>query len=270
MLKWLAVPALLVAVILPVNGQEEGSQAARRQKGRNRVTNPVSNTIPAPPLVVIVPVVNHPESYLHRLLSPENIPSIGLFVAGIVGIIVAIRTLIAIKRQADLMERQTVAAAKSTAAFINKERSRVFIRAEVADDFCATFHAVNRGLSPARITYGFVGCEIFSNKEKFSEIPDYTGDDPAWIFGQNEWVLPKQESMIGDYRADYISATENPELFKSVMSGEDRVWFYGVVRYSDSVSEDEHEVRFCYKTGIRDDGSLYISPDGPEAYRREA
>jgi hypothetical protein len=174
-----------------------------------------------------------------------------------------------LKRQADLLERQTDAAAKSAAAFINKERSRVFIRAEITGDFCATFYAVNRGQSPARITYGFVDCEIFGNEDKFSEVPDYTRGDPARVFGQNEWVLPKGESRIGNYDADYVSATQNPDLFASVMSGKETVWFYGVVRYTDSVSENEHEVRFCYETGIRNDKSLYILPRGPDAYRQE-
>lgn len=36
---------------------------------------------------------SHTQSYLYRLFSPENLPNIGLLFAGIVGIIVAIRTL---------------------------------------------------------------------------------------------------------------------------------------------------------------------------------
>ncbi len=39
-----------------------------------------------------------------RLFSPENLPSIGLLLAGIIGIWIAIRTVNAIKRQADLQE----------------------------------------------------------------------------------------------------------------------------------------------------------------------
>jgi hypothetical protein len=39
------------------------------------------------------PTVSHPQSYLCRLFSPENLPSIGLLIAGIAGIIVAIGTL---------------------------------------------------------------------------------------------------------------------------------------------------------------------------------
>jgi hypothetical protein len=179
------------------------------------------------------------------------------------------RTWKTIERQADLLERQTDAAARSTEAFINKERSRLFIRAEISDDFVATFYAVNRGLSPARVTYGFVGCEIFDKEEKFSAIPEYTNGDPAWVFSQNEWLLPERESRIGSYAADYISESENPELHESVISREYTVWFYGVVRYSDSVSEDPHEVRFCYETGFNIRGKKYLSASGPHAYRKE-
>ena len=173
------------------------------------------------------------------------------------------------RKAAKATEVASEAAAKSTAAFINKERSRLFIRTEVTNEFCATFYAENRGNSPARITYGFVGCDIFTDEGNFPDIPDYARGDPAWVFGQNEWVLPKGESRIGNYDADYISVTENPDLFNDIMSGKDKVWFYGVVRYTDSVSEDEHEVRFCYRTWIREDGSLFILGDGPQTYRLE-
>jgi hypothetical protein len=42
---------------------------------------------------------NNAESYVSRLFGPENLPNIGLFLAGIVGICVAIRTLRAIESQ---------------------------------------------------------------------------------------------------------------------------------------------------------------------------
>lgn len=60
------------------------------------------------------------------------------------------------------IERQTEAAARSAASFINKERSRLFVDADIGDDFLATVTAVNRGLSPARITYKLVGSKEFS------------------------------------------------------------------------------------------------------------
>jgi len=164
---------------------------------------------------------------------------------------------------------QTRYARRSAEAFINKERSRFFVRGEISGNFAVHFFAQNKGLSPARVTYGFVGCEIFSGDEKFKEVPDYTGGDPEWVFSRNEWILPDQEGRIGNYDAGFISEVENPELFAWMMGREHKVWFYGVVRYSDSVSQRGHEVRFCYETLIRDDGSLVLFKSGSEAYRRE-
>jgi hypothetical protein len=56
--------------------------------------------------LIIALASNYPNSYLQRLFSPENLPNIGLFLAGIVGIGVAISTLKSISRQADLLEKQ--------------------------------------------------------------------------------------------------------------------------------------------------------------------
>jgi hypothetical protein len=91
--------------------------------------------------------------------------------------------------------------------------------------------------------------------------------DPEWCFKQDEWVLPKSETSISSANADFIN--DSPEFLDAVISGRDKLWFYGVVRYSDSVSEEEHEVRFCFNVCIRQDGSTYLFTGGPEAYRGE-
>jgi hypothetical protein len=184
-----------------------------------------------------------------------------LAVAGVLQVIL-------LKRTWKTIERQTDAAARSTAAFINKERSRLFITKEISEDFKATFYVVNRGLSPARITYEFVNCEIYDKTEHFPEVPNYAKDGEPEVFVTDTWVLPGKSDKIGSYDAGYISE-DNPELLREVMSRESKVWFYGVVRWVDSVSENEHEVRFCYEAHIRDDGSKYLFPGAPEAYRGE-
>ncbi len=157
--------------------------------------------------------------------------------------------------------RQTEAAARSTAAFINKERSKLFIREEMTSKLGATFYAVNLGQSPARVTYGFADWECRSKVEELPPVPDYMRGDPEWCFKQDEWVLPKKETLISSASVDFLS--------DSVMSGKDKAWLYGVVRYSDTVSEEEHELRFCFNVCIRQDGSTYLFPGGPVAYRLE-
>ena len=80
-----------------------------------------------------------PPSYLSRLFSPENLPNIGLFIAGVVGITIALCTLQNIAKQTRLLwiytaaTRRGVRAAKKSAEaasdsielIINKERARI-------------------------------------------------------------------------------------------------------------------------------------------------
>jgi len=82
---------------------------------------------------------NKPPSYLSRLFSPENLPNIGLFIAGVAGITIAVCTLQNIAKQTRLLwiytaaTRRGVRAARKSAEaasdsielIINKERARI-------------------------------------------------------------------------------------------------------------------------------------------------
>jgi hypothetical protein len=61
------------------------------------------------------------KSYLSRLFSPENLPNIGLLLAGIVGIVVAIRTLTILGRQTTAIEKQGDALISSERAWVIAE-----------------------------------------------------------------------------------------------------------------------------------------------------
>ncbi len=166
--------------------------------------------------------------------------------------------------------RRAASASKESAeAFINKERARFFISHQVTADFTATFKAINQGQSPAQMIYSFVGCHILKADEKFPAVPDYTeGDDPK-TYVKNTWVLPSDDVAVGWYDASYISEKENPGLFEDVMSGTLLLWFYGVVRYIDSVSLGQHELRFCYRCWPEKSGRHFMFEGGPETYRSE-
>jgi hypothetical protein len=180
-------------------------------------------------------------------------------------------------RQLAEMGNQTTAlrdsvstALKNTNAFINKERSLLFIEESVTKDFEATFRVSNKGRSPAQLTYSFVGCEIFSEGETFPDVPDYTRGDPEWVFGRTDWVFPDSKPvLVGDYDAGYISITDNPELFESVMSRQYTVWYYGVLRYIDNLTGEKREIRFCYECWTSKDGKHWLHETGPSAYRGE-
>jgi hypothetical protein len=179
-----------------------------------------------------------------------------------------LRTWETIKRLTDLFERQNDAAARATAAYINKERPKLFIVTEITPEFHAAFYAVNRGLSPARITYEFVHCEIYGPDEHFPQVPDYARGGKPGDYVTDKWVVPKNSDMVGSQDAGSIW-DKNPELFKAVMGRAVTAWFYGVVRWVDSVSEDEHELRFCYECWVREDGKPSLFASGPASYRLE-
>lgn len=99
-------------------GQEKSAQTTSHTNSPSELKQPTPKAQPALPTSVNVvdqqaankkenKIKDHPESYLSRLFSPENLPNVGLFIAGVVGIIVAIRTLKAIRRQGLSMRRQT-------------------------------------------------------------------------------------------------------------------------------------------------------------------
>ena len=201
---------------------------------------------------------------------------VSVYVAAISALITGF-TLFTLWRQVNVMEDQTAiakaaahAAARSVQAFINKERDRLMVQPEVTEKFIARFHAVNHGNSPARMTYGFVRCELLDpTKERFPSIPDYTCGDKPSDFAQDDWVLPGQSTLIGSEDAWFVDRANNKDTFQDVVDGRLVLWFYGVGRYWDSVSENEQELRFCYRCEPSPDGKHRLYERGPEAYRRE-
>jgi len=172
--------------------------------------------------------------------------------------------------QAWLLHRTWKTIERQTKSFINKERSRLFLTSEITPDFEITVTAVNRGQSPARVTYKFVGCEILDKGESLPDIPRYTErGEPAEDYAWDEWAIPKRPIRIGRYDASYIVDPKNPELNGSVLSGKYVVWFYGIVIYQDSVSEDEHSIKFCYRCSLFENGKPWLLDDGPATYRGE-
>ncbi len=116
-----------------------------------------------------------------------------------------------------------------------------------------------------------MGCEIYKSQEEFAKRapdPDYTMGDPEWVFCRNDWLLPGASISVGEYSADYVSS-ENPELLERVMSFEESIWYYGVIRYIDGLTEEECETRFCYKCAPSKNGRHLLFEGGPPAYLGE-
>ena len=98
-------------ILLPIYGQEKSTQASSNatKPGELKQATPKARPTQPPTNVNVTNqktfsekengARNNGESYVSRLIAPENLPNIGLFLAGIVGIFVAIRTLKAIESQ---------------------------------------------------------------------------------------------------------------------------------------------------------------------------
>ncbi len=105
----------VLAILLPIYGQEKSAQPSSHATNTSELKQPAPKPQPSTPPSDINIVnqqtsaqeenraKNNPQSYLSRLFAPENLPSIGLFFAGIAGIWVAIRTLKAIASQTHVL-----------------------------------------------------------------------------------------------------------------------------------------------------------------------
>jgi hypothetical protein len=117
MLKWLAIFALLAAV-LPICAQQKGAPSGNNQYGAHAKND--AQPAASQPAVQINTVnqqasdsvgdwaKKHSQSYLSRLFSPEQLPNVALVIAGFAGIAVAILTLCSIRTQAIEMRRQRI------------------------------------------------------------------------------------------------------------------------------------------------------------------
>src|ERR1017187_6166475 len=77
-------------------GEKKSPKSASHESHADAAKKPDAHTSQISPNDT---TTNNPKSYLSRLFSPENLPNIALFVAGVVGIIVAICTLRTLREQ---------------------------------------------------------------------------------------------------------------------------------------------------------------------------
>jgi hypothetical protein len=114
---------VVLPLILPIYGQEKSSKPPTNQQSLQQRSTQVS---PSTGNAVDQEATNKksdgakddPKSYLSRLFSPENLPNLGLLVAGVIGIIVALCTL-------GVLRDQTIATQQSVAMFVSKERAKL-------------------------------------------------------------------------------------------------------------------------------------------------
>jgi len=266
MFKRLAICALL-ACILPIYGQEKSPKTNSNQKPAQAIEprlpaafNPVSQ--PAPQQQE-QGAESHPKSYLERLLSPENLPNIGLLIAGIVGITVAIRTFKVLREQTSAAKDAAEAALLNAKAVINAERALLLfnvVRDEKTEVF--TVRVVNYGRVPARrIEISKPIRAVMKLEDLIASPPDY-GDD---IDNIQEWLAPKESWPVAAIHPRHTRASllYDAERRKLPPSDVDHIT-YGQVTYFDGISPELRHSRYCI--ALDDDHYEPISVVGNEAY----
>jgi hypothetical protein len=274
-------PLMLVAVlliILPVNGQEKRPQSAANQ-ANSKPESPASQ-------VVVVDQENtssqqdrataHPQSYLSRLLSAENLPNLGLFVVGVCGVIIAVCTLKAIQRQLEEIKaagkqteqmiqhagKQADAASLSAKIFRNSERPWILIYSQhVPNTEASALIAKNCGHSPARLV---LSSEDNWKFVKPSELIDWRPERPNYGI-----VSPIQDPIIilpgeGTYILnitdwDVRRNCESEDRFKAVESGSLSLYIFGKLAYRDLLNADSdsfHETAWCCHYLIKSENCL--------------
>ena len=284
---------MVLAVSLPICGQEKGSQPAANKESAKAAKQPTSQPPPSPPASEIN-VINRetpkeerhgaagsPPSYLSRLFSPENLPSIGLFLAGIPGIFVALRTLKVLSRQARSMRRQTKpirksaeAALLSAQAIMGSERAWILVKPELPDGLRAApqnqitrfrWSIKNVGRTPARLLETDALAARIEKMKDFPPEPRYVGKP----LSMNEFLLVPNDSIPITWMIEGDSLTEG-EVAKIREGLSLHFAAYGYVKYLD-VFDKPHTMRFCHRFVVyADTGKEGFEPytDAPPEYNK--
>lgn len=180
---------------------------------------------------------------------------------------VALRTLRAIKAQADLTRRQAI-------AMENAERGRITVDGSRLGNFSFQFTAKNIGRTSARVTYAR-GFSVFVSKgDSLPDTPLYLSERPIG-FEPVQWVGPGDDLEVvleesgGHCRPLLIADLSEQSMRNNIQLHGHSLWVFGRILYFDGISESERDYRFCYGFRVdKQDGTLYYS-GGPAGYRQD-
>jgi hypothetical protein len=184
------------------------------------------------------------KGYLLRFLSPENLPNIGLFLVGIVGIAVAIRTL-------KNLDRQTSAIEKQGNALVNSERAWVLVEIGTLPDFSAVRPdtAALLYIMPKIQNFGRTTARIMKICMRQLQVPK--PDD-----------LPLEPEYRGELSFDFVLPPNKPiqtmgvpitpQEYVEMREGKTVLYIFGYVSYVD-IGSTERVTRFCL---------IYVAPSG--------
>jgi uncharacterized membrane protein YidH (DUF202 family) len=272
-MTWLAILAVGLTSILPIYGQQQSSQTTRHQNSSHNTKSPDQRTS-SPIAPAGIPVIkqqpsatqadrstSHPQSYLSRLFSPENLPNIALVIAGFAGIIVAVCTLRKI-------ERQTKAAEVNIQALVSTERAWIVISVDsvVAGEF--RFWAKNEGKTPARVV-SIWSCNIPLRREETLTIPPDEQTSESLLQSPPCLIPPAAKRIIwqctvADFQKASGGGTEEQSFFGR---GFVLAYIFGRIRYFDVLDTKAtvaHETRWLYWLMPLEDALPFADPTRPD------
>jgi hypothetical protein len=258
---------MVVAVFLPVYGQEKGPQTAPNANHAQNTTGPAAATAHASaPLIVVNQqttqaqhngAANDSKSYFSRLFSPENLPNIGLLIAGIAGIVVAIYTLRTIKEQAISAKASIDAVISENRPWLLLERQEHAVRiqppylapienmgADQRASYCI-FFIKNYGKTPAKITMIRAELQIGDSRAE----PPYKDIFGIKTVAEHPDIFPQGESLAGEARLHpqvFIRAAELDEILKKKTKF---LWLCVAIHYENTferVEKGEYFTLCCY------------------------
>lgn len=250
--------ALVVAIALPIHGQEKGPKTDN-QKNTAEAKEP-DKVLDAPCTVkVSVGSITNQEqanqnkygaedqsqSYFQRLVSPQNLPSIGLFFAGLAGIVVGVLTLLILCIQTAATKSAAEAAKLNAQAFINSERPWIVVSVEPGGPYHLVLKGKNVGRTPAKLISIHGELVPMRHDEQLPGIPVYGEGRPLHLY---PILFPPESSRT---LCEFFSNAFPDKWKEDIEKGLTRVYLIGKVVYSDALPSVDalkipHETRWCY------------------------
>lgn len=255
-MRCLAICAL--AIVLPIYGQEERPKAAADKNQPQSAKAPSPPPAPSAVNQQTAPAQedrasDNPKSYLSRLFSPENLPNIGLVIAGIVGIFIALRTLKTIERQTKATEDAAEAALLSAKALLDAERPWLSVTVEQTKGSAPLyrFSVKNLGRTPAMVIGTSTVRVVCEALPEVAEYPDgMSAVESAREESGEARLLAPDESWR--FIAMDMSGLEpgwplGQLAFDDLKAGKRNFFYFGKVQYRDVFAPAVlHETHFCY------------------------
>jgi len=267
------------ATFAQVDGQPAGrSSAGALRASQSASTTPEATPQPPPQIVVTAPPAQAaPWSWHDKVLWGVEIV---LVILGYAGVLLALKTLKIIQRQAEfgVSAAQAAlqcanAALESSQAIVDSGRPWIVITVE---PFLSVEHgfkvmATNRGRTPARILAKADCVRIAKDDGELPTPPDYESGKSATPF-EPIILLPGETAGIRPFRrTDVRSYCSSDEQLKRLERWDEKLFVYGKVIYRDLISpldQPNHETDWCCWYVYADKDALVLA--GPPEYNKHS